>query len=53
MLWGGSINDERQDADTQAIRALNKKLHGDEPIDMSLVPDGLMLLRKRQGGRVA
>lgn len=50
VLWGGSvIDDERQDADTKAIRALNKKLHGDERVDISLVPigDGLTLLRKR------
>ena len=50
VLWGGSIIDEaRQDADTVAIRALNKKRHADERVDVSLVPigDGLTLLRKR------
>jgi caffeoyl-CoA O-methyltransferase len=32
-----------------AIRALNKKLHGDDRVAISLVPiaDGLTLLRKR------
>ena len=50
VLWGGSVMDKaRQDDDTVAIRALNKKLHTDERVDISLVPigDGLTLLRKR------
>lgn len=50
VLWGGAVaNDAAQDADTQALRALNAKLHADERIDLSLLPigDGLTLARKR------
>jgi len=50
VLWGGAVADvEAQDADTQALRALNAKLHADERIDLSLLPigDGLTLARKR------
>ncbi|MCC5626204.1 hypothetical protein LC574_35120, partial [Nostoc sp. CHAB 5715] len=38
-----------QDESTQAIRALNEKLHHDERITLSLVPiaDGLTLAIKR------
>jgi predicted O-methyltransferase YrrM len=46
VLWGGSvINPAKRDADTEAIRALNRKLATDERIDLSLVPvgDGLTL----------
>jgi len=50
VLWGGAVaDDEAQDADTQALRALNAKLHTDERIDMRLLPidDGQTLARKR------
>ncbi len=50
VLWSGSvINPEKQDADTQAIRAFNRALRNDERVDLSLVPigDGLTLARKR------
>ena len=50
VLWGGAVADPaRQDADTEAIRALNAKLHDDERVALSLVPigDGLTLARKR------
>ena len=50
VLWGGRvIDDERNDDDTEAIRALNQKLHDDERVDLSLVPigDGLTLMRVR------
>jgi predicted O-methyltransferase YrrM len=49
-LWSGKVVDASiQDDDTKAIRALNARLHGDERIDLSLVPigDGLTLARKR------
>jgi predicted O-methyltransferase YrrM len=49
-LWDGTLIDPQdQRASTQAIRALNAKLVGDERIDLSLVPigDGLTLARKR------
>jgi len=49
-LWRGSVADpSNQDADTLALRALNKALHEDERVSISLVPigDGLTLARKR------
>ena len=50
-LWGGSVARPAHDADTRALQALNVKLHGDERIDLSLLPlgDGLTLARKRGG----
>ena len=50
VLWGGTVsNDNINDVDTNAIRALNDKLHQDKRIDLSLVPvgDGLTLAMKR------
>lgn len=50
VLWHGRVIDEsNQDEATQAIRALNKKLHTDERVDLSMVSidDGITLLRKR------
>ncbi|MHC5776516.1 class I SAM-dependent methyltransferase [Nostoc sp.] len=50
VLWSGQVAQEQnQDQSTQAIRALNKKLHHDERITLSLVPiaDGLSLAIKR------
>jgi predicted O-methyltransferase YrrM len=49
-LWDGRVADPRQrDPETEAIRALNRHLHQDQRIDLSLVPigDGLSLARKR------
>jgi predicted O-methyltransferase YrrM len=48
-LWGGSVAGPARDADTQALQALNDKLHRDERIDLSLLPfsDGVTLARKR------
>lgn len=50
VLWGGSVvDDSRQDEDTRAIRALNEKIHGDDRVDLSMLPvgDGLTLAVKR------
>ena len=50
VLWHGAVADSKHnDSETQAIRALNEKLHGDERVSLSLVPigDGLTLARKR------
>ena len=50
VLWSGRVADPNvNDEDTAAIRALNRKLHGDERVALSLVPvaDGLTLALKR------
>ncbi len=49
MLWDGDVIDPaKTDADTEAIRAFNRKLHADERVTLSLVPlgDGLTLACK-------
>ncbi len=49
-LWSGAVADPaKNDEDTAALKALNAKLHGDQRIDVSLLPvgDGLTLCRKR------
>jgi predicted O-methyltransferase YrrM len=50
VLWGGRVSDPEERGDsTMAIRALNKKLHADERVSLTLVPIGvgLSLARKR------
>ncbi|MGH6952984.1 MAG: class I SAM-dependent methyltransferase [Alphaproteobacteria bacterium] len=50
VLWDGKVADSAvSDRGTRAIRAFNQKLHGDDRVDLSLVPigDGLTLARKR------
>ena len=48
-LWSGKVAAPSADADTQALQALNIKLHHDERVDLSMLPvgDGLTLARKR------
>ena len=49
VLWDGAVADETvDDVDTEAIRALNNKIHSDPRVELSLVPiaDGLTLVRK-------
>jgi len=48
-LWGGQVAQASSDADTQALQALNNKLHADERVDLALLPfsDGLTLARRR------
>jgi len=49
-LYGGSVADPKdRDADTKAIRALNKKIAGDERVDRVLVPigDGMTVVMRR------
>lgn len=49
-LWDGRVADpDVNDAETNAIRALNDRVHRDERVDSSLVPigDGLLLARRR------
>ena len=50
VIWGGSVADlADQDADTEAIRALNAKLRKDERVDLTLfaVGDGMTCALKR------
>ena len=50
VLWSGDVVDERiNDIDTESIRALNKKLHSDSRVEISIVPigDGLTLALKK------
>ncbi len=52
VLWGGRVADESVvDADTVAIRALNRKIHADSRVAISLLPvaDGLTLALKLGG----
>jgi predicted O-methyltransferase YrrM len=48
-LWGGDVARPADSADTRALQVLNDKLHGDERIDLCMLPfsDGVTLARKR------
>lgn len=53
VLWDGAVADPSDtSADTVALRAFNKKLHGDERVELSMIPvaDGLTLVRKLPNG---
>ncbi|MCG8509534.1 MAG: class I SAM-dependent methyltransferase [Rhodospirillales bacterium] len=50
VFWRGAVADPDQtDEQTMAVRALNQLIHGDERVDISVVPigDGMTLARKR------
>ena len=50
VLWSGRVAESSvQDPDTVALRELNRKVHRDERVDLSLLPiaDGLTIARKR------
>jgi predicted O-methyltransferase YrrM len=50
VLWSGAVADpSSNDPDTAALKALNRKLHDDERVDLSMLPlgDGLTLARIR------
>jgi caffeoyl-CoA O-methyltransferase len=50
VLWGGAVaRATTGDADTEALQALNDKVHRDARVDMVVLPlgDGLTLARKR------
>ena len=51
-LWHGAVADPAdRETDTIALREFNDALHGDERIDVALLPvgDGLTLARRREG----
>jgi predicted O-methyltransferase YrrM len=49
VLWSGRVAGESTDEDTVALQQLNRKPHGDERVDLSLlqIGDGLTLARRR------
>lgn len=50
VFWNGRVaNPAADDPDTRSIRRLNEKIHGDERVDVTVVPigDGVTLCRKR------
>ena len=50
VLWGGSVTDPEDDSEnTEAIRALNRKIVADQRVELSMLPigDGLTMARVR------
>jgi caffeoyl-CoA O-methyltransferase len=48
VLWSGKVLNEKQDKDTRAIRAFNRKVHNDPQVKNVLLPvrDGIMMIQK-------
>lgn len=48
-LWSGLVVEPSEDPDTVALQQFNQHVHGDQRVDMGLLPvgDGLTLVRKR------
>ena len=50
VLWGGSVvDDDNQEESTIAIRNMNRHIHQDTRVEISMLPvgDGLTLVRKK------
>jgi O-methyltransferase len=49
LFFGRVVDPAAQDPDTEAVRELNTRLHGDERVDVSMlaVADGITLVRRR------
>ena len=50
VLWSGKVIDQSDTSEsTEAIRAINQKVHDDARVDICMLPigDGLTLARKR------
>jgi caffeoyl-CoA O-methyltransferase len=49
LCWGNVADDAFTDKDTKIVRELNKTIHQDMTVDLSLIPigDGLTLVRKK------
>lgn len=49
VLWSGAVARPARDDDTRALQELNDRLHGDQRVDLAMLPigDGLTLARKR------
>ena len=50
VLWSGRVaRPEVDDPDTNALRAINSKIHNDDRVDLTMLPlaDGLTMARKR------
>ncbi len=49
VLWSGKVLDDKSDAETEALKAYNIKIHNDDRVENVLFPirDGLMICRKK------
>ncbi len=53
VLWSGRVIEAVKDENTQALADFNEKVLADERVENVLLPirDGLMIIRKKEGGR--